>query len=301
MTMHADEVVATTEQVRQLLTEQLPQWDDLPITPVPIGGSDHALFRLGKDLVARMPRVEGAAEQARTDQRWLPSLAPHLPLPVPAPVAVGEPGAGFPFPWSVAPWLPGENPTPDNTDLERAAVDLAGFVCALRAIDPAGDPAGDPRKTGTTRGAPLARLDDYVHESLEILGDRVDQQLMRRIWEDSRDAPPYAGDGCWLHGDLLAGNLLSVDRHLSAVIDFGALGVGDPAPDLTPAWTLFDGTARATYRREIGCDDHEWRRGRGWALAPALGGLGYYWDTFPLYRDLAERTIEAVSAEFLGA
>jgi aminoglycoside phosphotransferase (APT) family kinase protein len=123
---------------------------------------------------------------------------------------------------------------------------------------------------------------------------------MRRIWEDALAAAPYDGDGCWLHGDLLSGNLLCIDRRLSAVIDFGALGVGDPSPDLTPAWTLFGGDARNTYRREVDCDDAEWRRGRGWALAPALGGLGYYWETFPLYRDLAERTIAAVSAEFLA-
>ncbi len=155
-------------------------------------------------------------------------------------------------------------------------------------------------KTGTTRGTPLAGLDDYVQRSLEILGGRVDQGLMRRIWEDARSATAYDGPGAWLHGDLLSGNLLCEHRRLSAVIDFGALGVGDPAPDVTPAWTLFDGTSRVTFRRALGCDEDEWRRGRGWALAPALGGLGYYWDTFPLYRELARRTIDAVAAEFLA-
>lgn len=296
MTMHADEVVATADQVRRLLAEQFPDWAGLSIRPVPIGGSDHALFRLGEHLVARMPRIEDAAEQAENDRRWLPYLAPHLPLPVPVPLAVGEPGAGFPHPWSVATWLPGENPGSDNVDLDRAAIDLAAFVRALREVDP----VDGPRKVGTTRGTPLIGLDAYVHRSLEILGDRVDQHLMRRIWKDALAATAYVGDGSWLHGDLLAGNLLCADRRLTAVIDFGALGVGDPAPDLTPAWTIFDGIARDAYRHAVGCDEDEWRRGRGWALAPALGGLGYYSETFPLYRDLAERTIAAVSAEFLA-
>lgn len=268
--MHADEVVATA-------------------------GHDHALFRLGEELVARMPRIGAASQQADSDRRWLPYLAPQLPLPVPAPLAVGEPGADYPFRWSVAPWLPGENLNPDNLELERAAADLAGFVRALRAIDP----SVGPRKTGTARGTPLAGLDGYVQESLRILDDRVDQDLMRDIWSDALAATPYDGPGCWMHGDLLSGNLLCAERRLTAVIDFGALGVGDPAPDLTPAWTLFDSGARETYRHALGCDDDEWRRGRGWALAPALGGLGYYWDTFPLYRDLAQHTIRAVSAEFL--
>ncbi|MFC4785110.1 aminoglycoside phosphotransferase family protein [Nocardioides sp. MAHUQ-72] len=269
MAMHENEVVATVEQVETLVSSQFPHWKDLPVRPLPIGGTDHALFRLGDELVARMPRVDWAVDQAENDGRWLPYLAPHLPLPVPVPVALGEPGAGFPHPWSVVPWLPGETPTPENLELEQAAVDLAGFVRALRAVPP----GGGPPKTGTSRGTPLAGLDGYVRESVVALGDRVDAAGVTRVWEDALDAAAYDGPPTWMHGDLLAGNLLCGNRRLSGVIDFGGLGLGDPAPDVTPAWILFEGRSREAYRRELGCGDDEWRRGRGWALAPALGGL----------------------------
>src|SRR6476620_5771113 len=157
--MHEDEVSTSADQVRRLLAAQFPQWAELPITPMPLAGTDHALYRLGDDLVARMPRIHWAVEQVETDSRWRPRLAPHLPLPVPVPVAVGEPGEGYPWPWLVVPWLPGETPYSNdvqNVDPEALAVDLGRFVKALQAVD-----LGEgPVKTGTARGVPLAQRDE---------------------------------------------------------------------------------------------------------------------------------------------
>lgn len=294
--MHADEVVASVSQVRELVAAQFPQWAALEVNAVPIGGTDHALFRLGERLVARMPRMEWAVDQARRDLRWLPRLAPHLPLPVPEPVAVGEPGAGFPYPWSVVPWLLGDNPGIADLD-EAAAVALAAFVRALRAVET----TGGPWKAGEERGVPLVARDRSTRAAIAELGSRVDGQRLTQVWDDALDAAPYAGPGEWLHGDLLAGNLLAVDGRLSAVIDFGGLGVADPAPDVAPAWTLFDAPRRAVYRDELGCDDDEWRRGRGWALSTSVIALPYYWDTYPAICAQAVRTLAAVLDEFGGS
>ncbi|GCD89007.1 aminoglycoside phosphotransferase family protein [Nocardioides sp. LS1] len=292
--MHEGEVVATVEQVTALVHGQFPQWADLPVTAVPIGGSDHALFRIGDELVARMPRMDWALDQAGTDARWLPVLAPHLPVAVPVPIATGAPGEGYPHTWTVAPWITGDTPSAVPVDLTVLAEDLGGFVRALRTIDP----TGGPPKTGEDRGVPLANRDASTRAAIAELGDRVDGELVTRIWEDSLAAPEHAGPPQWIHGDLLAGNLLCHDGRLCAVIDWGAIGVADPAADIAPAWSLFDTSGRAAYRRALGCTDDEWRRGRGWALSTSLIALPYYWDTFQTYRDGSQRTIAAVIEDF---
>ncbi|GIG62264.1 hypothetical protein Lfu02_66360 [Longispora fulva] len=288
--MHENEIRTDAEQVRRLVAHQFPQWADLPVTALPPVGTDHMLYRIGGDLLARMPRIDWALDQADSDSRWLPVLAPHLPLPVPLPVALGGPGEGYPWRWSVVPWLSGENPTADNVDPGPAAADLAAFVRALHGVDTTGGPV----KTGATRGVPLAARDEITRAAIAELGDRVDGARVTSAWEDALAAAPWAGPPVWVHGDLQAGNLLVDRRRLSAVIDFGGLGLGDPAVDLMPAWNLFDAPAREVFRAESGYDDDTWRRGRGWALSTALLGLPYYWDTVPAFVEEGLRKVAAV-------
>ncbi|MEH0842839.1 aminoglycoside phosphotransferase family protein [Micromonospora sp. CPCC 205711] len=277
MKMHADEVQTDAELVRRLLAGQFPHWAGLPIRQVDSYGTDHDIYRLGEHLAARLPRIGWATGQAAKEAEWLPKLAPHLPLAVPVPVAMGRAGEGYPFAWSVCEWLPGENANGTITDLDRAAVDLAGFVLALRRIDTAG---AFPRRPGG-RGSPLAEFDESVRRSVAQLGDRIDGDRALRSWQESLDAPAWDGPEVWLHGDLLPGNLLVVDGRLSAVIDFGGLNVGDPACDLQPAWNVFAGRSRERFRAEVGADDASWLRGRGWALFQAVMAMPYYWDTNP--------------------
>ena len=275
--MHADEIGTDAALVRRLLAGQFPRWAGLPLAPVDSYGTDHDIYRLGAHLAVRLPRIGWATKQAAREAYWLPRLAPHLPLAVPVPVAMGHPAEGYPFDWSVYEWLPGENANGTITDLDRAAVDLARFVQALRGTDTGG---AHPRRPGA-RGAPLIESDEQVRRSIAALGDRIDGAATLRSWEDSLAAPPWAGPEVWVHGDLLPGNLLVVDGRLSAVIDFGGLNVGDPACDLQPAWNVFAGPSRRRYRAEIGVDDASWLRGRGWALCQAVSALPYYWDTNP--------------------
>jgi len=275
--MHAGEVDTEVDLVRRLLAGQFPHWADLEIVPVVSYGTDHDIYRLGDDLAARLPRIGWATDQAAMEAEWLPKLAPHLPLAVPVQLASGAPAEGYPFEWSVYEWLPGENANGTIDDLDRAAVDLAAFVKALRQIDASDAHPRPPR----SRGAPLAELDEQVRRSIAELGDRIDGEAAVRSWEESVNAPEWDGEEVWVHGDLLPGNLLVVDGRLSAVIDFGGLNVGDPACDLQPAWNVFAGDSRTRYRAELQADDASWLRGRGWALCQAVVALPYYWDTNP--------------------
>ncbi|HEU5279403.1 MAG TPA: aminoglycoside phosphotransferase family protein [Gaiellaceae bacterium] len=291
--MHPDEIDTDVGLVRRLLARQFPHWADLAIEPVVSYGTDHDIYRLGDDLAVRLPRIGWAIDQATKEAEWLPRLAPQLPLAIPVQVAMAQPDEGYPFEWSVYEWLPGENANGTIDDLDRAAVDLAAFVQALRKVDTSN---AYPRPGGT-RGAPLAELDEAVRRSIAELGDRIDGDAALHSWEESLEAPEWNGDEVWVHGDLLPGNLLVVEGRLSAVIDWGCLNVGDPACDLQPAWNVFRGDSRARYRAELQIDDASWLRGRGWALFQAVVALPYYWDTNPGMIGQASNALEQVLAE----
>lgn len=291
--MHDNEVLTSPALLRRLLTDQFPEWAGLPIESYDSYGTDHDIYRLGDRLSARLPRISWAAGQAAKEARWLPCLAPHLPLAVPVQLAIGRPTAAYPFEWSVYEWLAGTDANGSLADLDQAAVDLASFVKALRAIDTTG---AEPRPSGA-RGSPLSELDPQVRRSIDQLGDRIDGKTATRSWEESLSASPWNGDEVWVHGDLLPGNLLVVDGRLSAVIDFGSLNVGDPACDLQPGWNMFSGSSRARYRSELKADDDSWLRGRGWALYQAVSALPYYWDTNPGMVRQASHTLDEVLSD----
>ncbi|HUH06557.1 MAG TPA: aminoglycoside phosphotransferase family protein [Egibacteraceae bacterium] len=255
--------------VRRLLSEQFPQWADLSIEPVASAGTDNALYRLGEDMVVRLPRVDWALGQVEKEQQWLPRLAPLLPLAVPAPLAMGTPSERFGWHWSVYRWLDGESATVEPIeDLDRAASELGGFVAALQRIDPAGGPPPGAHNVG--RGEPLAIRDEATRAAISAIDRMIDIDLdivaVTSAWEAALGAPALDGPGMWIHGDLHIGNLLTADGRLSAVIDFGGLGVGDPACDLLIAWTLLCPDSRDIFRAALAVDDATWARGQGWAL-----------------------------------
>ncbi|MER7349647.1 aminoglycoside phosphotransferase family protein [Streptomyces aurantiacus] len=261
--------------LRRLLRAQFPQWAHLPIRPVPRSGMDNATYRLGDDMALRLPRYARWVGQVEREQRWLPLLAPRLPLAVSQPLAQGEPGEGYPFPWSVCRWLDGEPATTDGlADPHRTAAELAEFVTALQRIDATDGP--EPQWSNAFRGAPVGAecdaltADSTVRAKIAKLRGMVDTDAVTAVWEEALAAPAWDRPPVWLHGDLATGNLLAVDGRLSAVIDFGTLAVGDPACDLIPAWMFLPTAARATFRAAVGADDATWARGRGIALAGSL-------------------------------
>ncbi|MFD3574830.1 aminoglycoside phosphotransferase family protein [Streptomyces sp. NPDC058644] len=289
--MHADEADIDTSLVRRLLAAQFPAWSDLAVEPVDSNGTVNAIYRLGDDMAVRLPRIEGGVEDVQREVRHLPRLAPSLPLAVPAPLGMGEPGEGFPWPWYVYRWLEGENPVVGAVDQPGLfAADLAEFVRALQRVDTADAPPA-------YRRGPLVSRDGATREAIARLGGIIDTRAATAAWDAALRAPRWDGPPVWVHADLQPGNLLTADGRLSAVIDFGCMGHGEPAVDLMTAWSLLTADSRPGFRAALDVDDATWARGRGWALSIALIELPYYRTRNPVAAGIARHVIGEVLAD----
>ncbi|MFG1956101.1 aminoglycoside phosphotransferase family protein [Nonomuraea sp. NPDC049028] len=314
--------------VRRLVDAQFPQWAELPLKLLDPAGSDHVIYRLGEELSVRLPRHTGAIGQAKKEYEWLPRLAPHLPLAIPVPVGVGEPGYGYPWPWAVSRWLDGEVATVETLAAStEAAVELAEFLTALQRFAPGDIPAASAREDLT--GRPLADRDRATRAAIAQVGTAsgaasgvasgvasgaasgvasgaaddaasgavFDGAAMTELWDAALSVPGWDRPPVWFHGDFHTGNLLTADGRLSAVIDFGELGIGDPACDLTIAFTLMSAESRAAFRAALGVDDDTWTRGRGWALATGLNAYTSYAATNPR---VAAQTTRQITEALIG-
>ncbi|MFJ3159900.1 aminoglycoside phosphotransferase family protein [Streptomyces kanasensis] len=293
--MHPGRHPIDDDLVRRLVAGQFPRWAGSPVRRFPSGGTVNAMYRLGDDMVVRLPLVAGAAGDVELERRWLPRLAPRLPVAVPEVLGAGEPAEGYPWPWSVYRWLPG-GPPDEAAPPEplRLAEDLAGFVAAMRSLRLPDGPRAH-------RGGPVSSLDAETRAAIEKLrrtpGEEVDCDAATAVWEEALRAPAWDGPPVWLHGDLMPGNLLVRRGRLSAVIDFGCAGTGDPACDLFPAWNLLPPDAREAFRARLGVDDATWVRGRGRTLSQALVALPCYRTTNPAMARNARHVIRAVLGE----
>lgn len=287
--LHEDELAIDEVLVRSLVDRLSPAYVPLPLSRLDTSGSSNALFRLGDQLLVRLPRQPGGTETIEKEQRWLPCVARSLPVAVPEVVAVGEPGYGYPERWSVVRWLDGDVPgvpRPGEEPRRTLARDLAAVVTALRALPVPDEARADPALRWY-RGDPLATLDDDVRRLLRECRDLDDLDLdldaCAALWDEAV-ALPDAGslaEPKWLHADLVAENLLVRDGRLAAVLDFGALCVGDPTVDLVVAWELLDPLARSEFRAAVDVDDVTWQRARAWALALSVMTFPYYRTTMP--------------------
>ena len=294
--MHADEVDTDVSLVRRLLAAQFPHWAELSIERLASGGTENAIYRLGDEMAVRLPLKPGRDDQIQKLDRWLPRLSPQLPLAIPVPLARGKPSEDFPLPWSVYPWLDGQPASVESvTDLRQAAAALAEFVAALQRIDAAEGPR--PGSHNFFRGVPLAARDAQVRASLDALRGVIDFAAASAGWEAALSATEWQQPPVWIHGDLKSDNLLVSEGRIRAVIDFGGLGVGDPACDLIIAWDLLSGESRAVFRAALDVDDATWARGKGWALSVALMALPYYLDTPPAMVRYARRLLDELFAD----
>ncbi|TWP33223.1 aminoglycoside phosphotransferase family protein [Leekyejoonella antrihumi] len=290
--MHVGEIAISDELVRRLVDQQFPNWASYALTRLPPVGTDNQLFRLGDELLIRMPRIDWAADSAEREYTWLPRLAPHLSTPIPAPIELGRPAEGYPWHWTVVPWFEGETPTPDTFDPEGWATSLGAFVRDLRSV-----PGMDAPVKTEGRGGPLPSLDEWVRtwtsraDTTEVNPDHV-----LAVWRDAVEAPAWDGDPVWFHGDLHEGNLLVRDGRLGAVIDWGAAGRGDPAIELNAMWGYLPASVATLYRAAVGLDEAAYRRARGFALAPAISGWIYYRDTAPHLSALGLAAVKSLIA-----
>jgi aminoglycoside phosphotransferase (APT) family kinase protein len=290
--MHTDEIDVDASLVRRLLATQMPDLADLELRVVEPWGTDNAIWRLGDDLVLRLPRIHWAATQIALEERLLPRLSPHLPVAIPEPVAVGEPGESYPYRWAVHRWLPGEAATITRMrGSDEFARDLARVVRSLQAL-----PTGD---------APPARnrarpLEDYNAETLAVIdyaGDLIDAAAARAVWERALAAPAHPGPPVWVHGDL-EGNCLVRGGELSGIVDWGSACAGDPAVDIQVVWSpLFTDGSRRTFLRTLGVDEATLERSKGAAIHQACAALPYYLDTYPV---IVERSWHKLAALGVG-
>ncbi len=256
------------EVARRLVAAQFREWAELPLAAVELDGWDNTTFRLGERLSVRLPNDDAYAAQVEKEHRWLPLLAPELPLLVPEPVALGSPTPEFPRPWSIRRWIDG-TPAATSPEIDRRdlAVRLAGFLRALYEIDASAGPVAG--RHSFFRGGPLDVYDAATRSAMHEVADHIDVDAVTATWAAAL-ATRWEGPGVWVHGDVAPSNLLVRSGELAAVIDFGCAAVGDPACDLVMAWTFFDRDEREAFRRELRLDDATWERARGWALWKTL-------------------------------
>lgn len=293
--MHDDQVDVPAEVVATLVKEQFPQWSDLEVRPVRSTGTVNTIFRIGDDLAARFPLRMADADTTRSDlereARASAELAQVSPFPTPEPVALGEPGAGYPMPWSVQKWLPGTVATDaDPSGSEEFAEDLAAFIAALRRAETRGR-----RFSGGGRGGDLTAHDQWMDTCFRESEGLMQVPRLRHIWSRLRELP-RDGDDVMSHGDLIPGNVLVTDDRLGGVLDGGGFGPADPALDLAGAWHLLRPHPREVLRRTLGCDDLEWERGKAWAFAQAMGTVWYYVDSNPTMSAMGRRTLDRIVA-----
>lgn len=285
--MHKDEIEINTTLVRQLLSSQFPEWADLPIHVIKPEGTDNSMYKLGLDKVVRLPRIERAVPSLETEFKWLPKLAPHLPISIPVILGKGNPEAFYPFPWMVCRYLEGKSPVIGKMlNHHQTAIDLGNFVVEMQKITL-------PGGAKSNRGKPLSEKDQEVREAISLSQDTYDPALLTKIWDACLEIGKWTGKPVWVHGDLHGGNVLARDGKITAVVDFGLAGIGDPACDMMPAWTLLTSETREIFRSIVQPDNATWIRGLGWGLSYIVA-YPYYRNTNSALANIAKRTVDEV-------
>ncbi|WP_439022243.1 aminoglycoside phosphotransferase family protein [Bacillus thuringiensis] len=254
--------------VEKLIQEQFPEWAHLEVKSVKLSGHDNRTFHLGDQMSVRLPSDVAYAPQVEKENKWLPLLSKELSLPISSPIAKGNPSEEYPWPWSINKWIEGETVTKEKVrDLNEFAADLGSFLLALQSIDASNGPIAGAHNF--YRGGLISVYDKEARDAIENNKDVFDETVLKHLWDLALQST-WKRKPVWIHGDVAPGNLLVKDGKLSAVIDFGILGVGDPACDAAMAWTFFDQNSRNIFKEILRMDEETWNRARGWALWKAL-------------------------------
>lgn len=288
-----------TDLVKKLIKDQFPEWSHLEIRPVKISGNDNRTFHLGEEMSVRLPSAAAYVAQVEKEQKWLPYLASELALPIPAPLRKGHACEAYPWPWSINKWLVGETVSQTTvTDLNQLAFDLGTFLNELQGIDPSDGPLAGEHNF--FRGGSLTVYDEETRAAIAKNEERFNGPVLLEIWEHALMSK-WTSAPVWVHGDVAPGNLLVQNGQLCAVIDFGILGIGDPACDLVMAWTFFDDKSRVVFKNTLKLDEATWSRARGWALWKALITFDEFKQSNPVLAreacDIIHRIVEDYTRE----
>lgn len=281
----------TTQTAQMLVNSQFPQWKHLPIRPVEKSGHDNRTFHLGDKMTIRLPSDVNYVAQVEKEIKWLPMLQKFITLPISSPIAKGQPESFYPFPWSVNHFIEGETVSQSNIAKAELAICLKRFLKELQAIDTAGAPLAG--KHNFYRGGDLSVYHEETETALAQLKEELPVEKLRYFWERAMSSE-WTEQAVWVHGDIAPGNLLVHNRTLCAVIDFGVMGVGDPACDYAMAWTFFDEESRNEFLRELDAGTID--RARGWALWKAL--ITYHSENTEV-SDNAKFTIQSILSELM--
>lgn len=290
MALHDNEYSVDDKLVRQLLIKQMPEWSDLPLQRLETSGTVNIAYRLGDDMLVRLPRTSDFSAGTEREAQWMPVFAPGLPLRLPRHHALGQPSEAYPSHWSVLEWI--EGTTADETtlaNLHEAAVALGEFVVALRRVSTDGAPQG-----GNYRGFGLANMDRDLRYWADRLPEDIDRDAVIGVWESCLSAGEWAGPPTWFHSDLRGDNLIAHEGKLVAVIDWEGCTVGDPSADYLAAWWLFDGDSRETFRSTCNAERSDWQRAKGWALHMAVVAIPYYTDSNPGFVEQARNALNVI-------
>ncbi len=280
------------ELAQSLIASQFPAWSHLPLKKIDSAGTDNSMYRLGDEMAVRFPVSVSAAEQVAKEQSWLPKLS-SFAVAIPVIIGAGRPTNEFPLPWSVVNWIEGKDAASDViSDWLTMADDLGQFVRAFRGQNISGAPAAG--KHNGFRGTALINLDQVARNAMNALEDIFDKACLLKIWEQALGVEPWAGSPVWIHGDIHAANIVVQNGSIAGIIDFGLMGVGDPACDLALAWSLLPTHARDVFRTAANVDEPTWQRGKGWGLYIGVIALSYYRERNAILSGIAETAIQAV-------
>jgi aminoglycoside phosphotransferase (APT) family kinase protein len=294
--MHEDEIEVTEKLVRDLLSSQMPTLAELPLVIVEPWGTDNAIWRLGTDLVVRLPRIHWAAGQVELEALWLPRLAPDLPVAIPEPIAIGEPAEDYPYQWAIHRWIPGEGAALSRMDDPiRFALDLAEVVRMLQGVSTTNAPSAK------NRARPLAAYDEETRWCIDRASHLIDAAAAVNVWEEALAAPPHSGPVVWVQGDL-EGNCLVQNGRLCGIVDWGSACAGDPSVDVQVIWSpLFTIDSRRAFLDALDVDEATVARSRGASIHQACGALPYYLNSYPgiverSWRKLANLGVKPLNA-----
>lgn len=275
------------ENIHNLVKNQFPEWRDLEIKPILPLGTDNLMYRLGNDKIIRIPITKESILDIEKEINCLPKFS-NLPITTPQIIAIGQEAKEQNSRWIICNWIKGDNFNKNNIqDQKQAAIDLANFINELQKIDITNAPE-------SRRGKPLQNFDKKVRESIKSLDDCYDIKLLNNIWEKALDAEIWTKSPVWIHSDLHEGNVITHNGKISAIIDFGLAGIGDPACDIVPAWTLLQKEAQTTFRNHINADEETWKRGHGWALSFGVIAYSYYRKTKHPIAEISRKVIDEV-------